>query len=387
MQVRVLYSFPHPLGQPGIGTTALNQVKGLAGQGVEVRVYCPSCTTDPGPGVDVVEMMTVAGRRVPLRSIGAERAWRLHDRRVAHRVGLKGRGPDVVHTWPLGALATLRAARLAGFLSAREVPNTHTAHAYEEAAREAVLTSVGPERGDSHTSSTTRLAREEAEYEAAQTLLVPSDAVAESFLCRNVPETRLGRHQYGYDPQRFYPAAAPREGFSAIFVGRGEPRKGLHYALEAWRDSGAARLGSLTVYGALSSGYRDRVQALLDLPGVRVAGFSDDVPGAMRSADVLLLPSVEEGSALVGYEAQGSGCVLLASSAAGARIRHGEDGLVHAPRDVVTLASQLRAVATDPLLLGRLRSASIDAARDLTWTHAARRLIEVYEEGLKRQGP
>lgn len=382
--VRVLYSFPHPLGRPGVGTTALHQVRGLAAQGADVQVVCPSCSVDPGPGVDVVELMRLGGRRVPLRGIGVERAWRLHDRRVARLIGRDRRPADVVHTWPLGALESLEAARARNILGAREVPNTHTATAYSEAAVEAFTTGVRAQRGESHAYNPTRLAREEAEYQAAGVLLVPSDAVAASFLDRGVPEARLGRHQYGYDPDTFWSADRDGGPFSAVIVGRGEPRKGLHYALQAWRDSGAGEHGSLTLYGEIGGSYRTFLKPLLAAPGVRVSGFATDVASVMRSADALILASVEEGSALVTYEAQASGCVLLVSSATGARVRHGEDGLVHAPRDVSTLTQQLTSVITDEALRERLRAASLEAARELTWADAGRRLLQVYESRLRR---
>ena len=46
------------------------------------------------------------------------------------------------------------------------------------------------------------------------------------------------------------------------------------------------------------------------------------------------LASLTEGSALVTFEAQGSGCVLCVSDAAGADCRPGLDALVHPAGDV-----------------------------------------------------
>jgi glycosyltransferase involved in cell wall biosynthesis len=57
---------------------------------------------------------------------------------------------------------------------------------------------------------------------------------------------------------------------------------------------------------------------MLSHPSVRVLGHRNDVPELMRKSDILVLPSIEEGSALVAAEARGSGCALLVSEAAGA---------------------------------------------------------------------
>ena len=41
--MRVLYSFPTRLGTSGIGTTAWQQIAGLAEHGVDVTVVCATC--------------------------------------------------------------------------------------------------------------------------------------------------------------------------------------------------------------------------------------------------------------------------------------------------------------------------------------------------------
>ncbi|NYK46330.1 glycosyltransferase, partial [Salmonella enterica subsp. enterica serovar Typhimurium] len=85
--------------------------------------------------------------------------------------------------------------------------------------------------------------------------------------------------------------------------------------------------------------YRALLADELADPTVRVLGFSDDVGAVLAASDVLVLPTIEEGSALVTYEAQGTGCVPLVSTAAGAMLDHDVQGLVHEPRDVATLTT------------------------------------------------
>jgi glycosyltransferase involved in cell wall biosynthesis len=381
--VRLLYSFPHAVGSPGIGTTALQQIRALIGRGVEVTVYCASTRVDLAGAARVVQTMAVAGRRVPHRAIGVDRAYRYHDRRVA--LALRhGRGrPDVVHAWPLGALETFRAAAAAGIPTAREVPNTHTAEAYARAEREAAALGMPPVAGQSHSFDARRLAREEAEYAAATTLLAPSPHVAGTFTDRGVDPARLSLVRYGFDPASF-PApgaiahADAGRGLRLVFVGRCEPRKGLHHALRAWAASGAGERGRLRIHGDFAPGYREAIAPLLEAPGVEVAGFTDDVAAALRAADALILPSAEEGSALVTYEAQASGCALLVSEEAGALAVHGESALIHRAGDVATLTEHLRMLDADRQLLDRLRRTAAGRRALLSWSSAGRRLIEVY---------
>ncbi|MGH2970314.1 MAG: glycosyltransferase, partial [Solirubrobacteraceae bacterium] len=100
------------------------------------------------------------------------------------------------------------------------------------------------------------------------------------------------------------------------------------------------------------------------------------------SCDVLVLPSLEEGSALVTYEARACGCVLAVSDRAGAPCTDGVDALVHRAGDETSLAAHLASLAGDRRLLERLRAAAVDGARELTWSHAARALVGAYATAL-----
>jgi glycosyltransferase involved in cell wall biosynthesis len=381
--MRVLYSFPHVLGSSGIGVTALNQVLGLTAAGAAVTVVCAAVRGE-APESRTVRTLTAFGRRVPHRAFGSvETALRFHDRRAA---ALLAAGDyDVVHTWPLGALATLRAARACGVLGSREAPNSHTEVAYEAAEEETRRVGIAARRGHSHYPSQRRLARELLEYEAAGLILVPSEHVESSFLSRGVSPSKLARHQYGFDPRVFHARGRDDDStrpFTALFLGSAEPRKGLHYALEAWHASGAAETGILRIAGRFSPEYREYLQPMLEHSSVHVLGFVSDTAGLLRSSDVLLLPSVEEGSALVSYEAQASGCIPLVSTSSGAQFVHDREGLLHAPRDVIALADQIRRVRVDSELRTRLRSAGVAAAPSLTWEAAGRRVLQIYSDAL-----
>ena len=148
---RVLYSFPTRLGTTGIGTTAYEQVVGLARDGHDVTVVCGSLERPLPAGVTVRETMRVASARVPYRLVGKDRALAHHDRRVARLLAAAPDRHDVVHAWPLGAEATLAAAQEHGVASVLERPNAHTAFAFAAVAE--VLDELGlePEPGSPHT--------------------------------------------------------------------------------------------------------------------------------------------------------------------------------------------------------------------------------------------
>ena len=387
--MRVLYSFPHTLGKPGISTTAFNQIQGIVAAGATVDVICTSLGRDLPGARRVIETMELFGARIPHRAIGVHRAYRRHDRRAARLLERLRTDVDLVHCWPAACLMTLGSARALGIPGFREVPSAHTQTAYEDAARVARALGVELPRDHHHRYDRRHLRRELAEFAAADYLLVPSDYVEQTFLDRGHSPDQLLRHGYGFDPEAF--AAVPeggrdgsRSGLTAVFVGRGEPNKGLHLALRAWLDSGAASRGRFLLCGDILPAYREKIAGLLEHPSVEELGFVRDVGAVMRSADVLVLPSITEGSALVTYEAQAAGCALLVSAAAGASCTHLEECLVHDPGDVATLTDHLRRVDRDPALLQTLRRGARANAAGLTWAAAGERLVDAYAAGLRR---
>jgi glycosyltransferase involved in cell wall biosynthesis len=239
--------------------------------------------------------------------------------------------------------------------------------------------------GHSHAWDPNILAREEAEYAAADLLLVPSPFSERTFKDRGFSQERLAPHAYGFDPTEFFPDPARLDGsgpLTYLFAARCEPRKGLHYLLRAWHESGLARRARLIICGEFVPGYREVVAPLLDDPSVEVRGYVPDLSELMREADVFVLPSVEEGSALVTYEAQACGCVLVVSDATGARCEHRRTGLVHPARDVDSLAAHLRELEGDPALRQRLRDATVARLHELTWDRSAAEQADVYAAAL-----
>src|SRR5258708_928704 len=227
------------------------------------------------------------------------------------------------------------------------------------------------------------LKREEIEYALADYLLCPSDFVAKTFLDRGFSAHKLVRHQYGFDDKVFFSIEKSRQkkkGLTVLFAGGCAPRKGLHYALDAWLKSSASREGIFLIAGGFIPGYKERLATQLDHPSVRILGHRKDIPDLMRQSDILVLPSIEEGSALVTSEARGCGCVLLVSEAAGAICDDRENALVHDVGDITTLSNHLSMLHENRGLLARLREQSLRTIQRLTWISAGQRLLDVYRE-------
>ena len=384
--MRVLYSFPHSLDRAGIANVARNQVEALSALGAEVTVYCTSLGSLRFPAdVRVVQTLQRFGVRMPHRVVGVQRAYGLHDALVAAHVARHGHEYDVVHAWPRACLRTLRSARDVGLVSFREAPSPHTESAMREAEAAAAAVGISLPKRHSHALNARVLAREEAEYRAANFVLVPSDYAKKTFLTRGFRPEHLMLHGYGCDTDDFRPPVPEtrRSGpLSAVFVGRGEPNKGLHVALAAWRRSDPAPGSSFEVCGRLLPDYERLLAEDLAQPSVRQIGFRSDVETVLRRADVLLLPSWTEASALVTLEAQASGCIPLVSEASGSPARHGVEGLVHRVGDVDALTGHLVAIA-DPEMRAEMRARCVASRPSLSWRASGERLLAAYATGLE----
>jgi len=382
--LRVLYSFPHKLGADRICYTAWQQVNGLAAAGAELHVHTGVLHQSVPKGVKVSPTLARGKLRISYKMIGTMRACILHDYIVSRRIEKLAGQIDIIHAWPLGALRTLKTAQRLGIPTVLERPNAHTRYAYEVVMKECERIGVALPLDHEHAFKADVLEREEAEYMVAGHLLCPSDFVVHTFKEHGFSSDKLVRHQYGFDERNYFPdltrQMSDNSGLTVLFVGGCAPRKGLHFALEAWLQSSAHVDGTFLIAGSFVPGYAEKISSMLSHPSVHVLGFRKDVPELMRKSDVLVLPTIEEGSALVTFEARGSGCVLLVSEATGAVCKNMENGLIHRVGDVTTLAYHMSLLNTDRFLLQRLRASSLSTAHELTWSAAGHKLLGVYRE-------
>jgi glycosyltransferase involved in cell wall biosynthesis len=381
--LRVLYSFPLRLGAGRICTTAWYQINSLAEARAEVLVF-PASTCRPSASVVKVSPTLERGKlRLPYRVVGAMRAGAWHDHIVARRLKKLVGKIDVIHTWPLGALETLKAARRLGIPTVLERCNAHTGFAMEVVQKECERLGLTLPADHEHAYNAEKLRKEEEEYRLATRLLCPSDFVVKTFVEKGYSRGQLARHIYGYDEKVYYPSNEPRDphrGLTMISVGVCAVRKGLHFALEAWLRSPASKTGTFLIAGEFLPSYQERLAPMLAHPSVKILGHRTDVPELLRKSDILVLPSIEEGFGLVITEAMGSGCVPLASEACTEICSHMKTGLMHRIGDVDALTQHITMLHEDRALLKTLRTAGLEASPGVTWTASGRILLGVYRE-------
>lgn len=203
----------------------------------------------------------------------------------------------------------------------------------------------------------------------AYRVFAPSPHVERYLLEQGVPAEKVLRSTYGWSPERIAPGPfAPRRAMppAFAFVGTLCVRKGAHLLLDYW--SAAAPRARLSFYGKLQADVKAVASRYLGRADVELHGHVDDVARAYRASGVLVLPTVEEGSPLVVYEAMAHGLAILTTPmGAGDVVRDGLEGIVLDPYDRDAWVEALRRLATDDDLRGRLGAAAAARAQEFTW--------------------
>lgn len=194
------------------------------------------------------------------------------------------------------------------------------------------------------------MAKEEAEYEAADQITVPSRFCSESFLVQGVPAAKLNVIPYGGRLDRFRRVAEPDpDAFTVVFVGGVSVRKGVPYLLEAF---GRLRHPHkrLKIIGNVLPDFEGLLRQL-PTDGVEFLGAvsNTELPSHYSTADVMVLPSLEEGLALVMAEAMACGCPVIASENTGARDLFSDqvEGRILPIRSTDALVEALEAMSQD----------------------------------------
>jgi len=227
--------------------------------------------------------------------------------------------------------------------------------------------------------------RERAEWELADLVLCGSQYVRDSVRAVGGAAGRCRVVPYGVDIKRF--RAAPerknRGCLRVAFIGTVCLRKGIPYVMEA-----ARRLKSQRIEFRVVGPVRLAADAIRELD--RWVELAGPVPRSAilaeyESADVLLMPSLSEGSANVCYEAMAMGLPVITTPNAGSVIRDGVDGFLVPIRCADGIAERIVQLAGDRNLLYQLSRNARARARDFTWKSYRERLTSTIVAAFREQ--
>lgn len=234
--------------------------------------------------------------------------------------------------------------------------------------------------------------RELAEYEFCDLISVPSTFAMRSFIEQSVPREKLRLNPYGVDLAMFHPTPKRDSVFRVLFVGVSSVQKGVRYLLEAVTRVEIPGLECWLI-GAIDPEMRpilSRYQGHFRHLGVLArAALSEQY----SQASVLVLPSLQEGLALVQPQAMACGVPVIATTNTGAEdlFTDGVEGFVVPVRDPDAIAAKLVYLYEHPEARDAMGAAALARVRAIGgWNSYGEKMAAMYESALagrrKRDG-
>jgi glycosyltransferase involved in cell wall biosynthesis len=317
-------------------------------------------------------------------AFSVDAVYRSLDRRVARRLD-HGDNFRAVFAYEDGAGESFQVARRRGFKCCYDLPiaywQTTRRLLEEEAARrpewEPTLLSTRDSRA--------KLERKTAELERADVVFCPSQFVLES-LPEEARRTKTCVVAEFGSPEWDQAPARPPEDFErplrVLFAGAMSQRKGLADVFEAVTQL-ARRDVELVVLGS----------PLMPLEFYRkqFAGFRYEPPRPhrqvlelMSACDVLVLPSIVEGRALVQQEALSCSLPLIVTSNAGGQdlVKEGKTGFLVPIRSPEAIAAKIAWLADHREALPAMREAARQMAAECNWLRYRQKIAGAVAEAL-----
>ena len=219
-------------------------------------------------------------------------------------------------------------------------------------------------------------------YQISDYILCPSTFVKRSFIQHGISASKIIVNPYGMAAVINEPLLDPRredDVFRVLYVGQINIRKGLSYLVDAFKLIEHPRK-ELVIVGPMTS--VTGLERTFIPDNVLFAGVlkGNKLQAEYHRASVFVLPSVEEGMALVLGEALSSGLPIVATTNTGAEdiISSGEHGFIVPPCDKQAIADALQVLIDDPGLLERMKDSCMRKASTVsTWSEAANSLIAI----------
>ncbi|HBQ98142.1 MULTISPECIES: glycosyltransferase family 4 protein [unclassified Roseofilum] len=287
------------------------------------------------------------------------------DRQVAqsHLDGL-----HAIYAYEDGAATTFQEAKKRGIICLYDLPILFYQMSRDIQAQEAErFPDLAPAlQGTKETEW--KLRRKEEEVELADRIFVASSITRQSLLNFGVNPEKISVIPYGAPLDYFRPQLKRDDLFRALYVGRVEPRKGIHYLLKAWKnlrrlDAELCLIGINEFPSGWLNKYQDMFRYIPPVPHYTLNQY-------YSSASVFIFPSLVEGFGLVILEAMACGIPIITTpnTAGPDIITDGVEGFIIPIRDSEALQEKIEWCIDNPGALKAMGKAARIKAEKLTWS-------------------
>jgi phosphatidylinositol alpha-mannosyltransferase len=203
----------------------------------------------------------------------------------------------------------------------------------------------------------------------------------------------------GVDVDRFHPSVAPfddwrsQDRVNVLFVGRLDPRKGVHVLLAAWPEVAARTGGRARLLIVGDSYLRPRFEASVPAhlrSSVHFLGHVPirDLPRWYATGDIFVSPATgNESFGIVLAEAMAAGRPVVCSDIPGYRcvVTPGRDGVSVPAGNAAALAQAILSLVDDPGRRAALAARGRQRAQDFAWPRVSDRIEAIYRDVTARR--
>lgn len=221
------------------------------------------------------------------------------------------------------------------------------------------------------------LTRYTAEVSMADTILCPSEFVMDSCEFLGVPRSKLRLLPYGFDPGCFTPGGERKEGpFRIVFAGTFCFRKGSHLLMQAFeRFHQKYPNTELHVFGKVVDPPKTSCDGVTFHGRISQNVFAD----RLREMEVMVFPTLFEGSAYVVYQSLASGVPVVTTRNCGSIVDE-SCGMIIPKISSSELFTAMEKCIQDRGWLADLSEAGVAKVGQYTWSHFGNRLINILNE-------
>lgn len=209
-------------------------------------------------------------------------------------------------------------------------------------------------------------------------IFVPSEFAEKSYIEQGINKNKLIKIPFGVDIKKFKPKQKKDSIFRAIYVGRISLEKGIQYLLEAW-SSLELKNAELLLCGRVMPNIRKIVDKYKNNKTIKLLGHVNPIK-YYQNSDIFIFPSLQEGSALVTYEAMACGLPLITTSNSGSVAREGKDGFIIPIRNIKQLKEKIKYFYDNPNEIKRMGKNARKRAEKYTWEKYGERVVKEYEK-------
>jgi len=224
------------------------------------------------------------------------------------------------------------------------------------------------------------------EYHETDFIMVPSEFARNSFIHRGFDPKKVLKVRYGVDLDLFYPSpTTTHELPTLLFVGAIGFQKGMPYLLEAVHILRAnGKKFKLKLIGRFEKDFEQWLQIsnLRSEIDEHIAFVpNQELVNHFHSADIFVMPSIQEGLALVIAEAMASGLPVVATENTGASEFIGTSacGLIVPPSNSEAFALAIRSLLDDSAKAKAMGNEAGALSKDFGWSAYGNAIDKIYQ--------